>query len=423
LTWAPLDQGLFALRGLSVALSVASLALTARLARQFGTPPGLAVALTLGCYGFVQTGIVARGFALAQVFSLAAALLSLGGGRARAVVAGICFGAAAASNYLAIFAAGGFLAALWLTRRIRLLPLALGALPGLALAAWCFAAQRGSRPDQFPSFEPLPALLRLARYGVAAVFGGLPLYVPAPGDIAVAAAVGALGIGILFLIARWGAPMARWPPLAAALAQPAGLLGLGILFNNTPIELRYLSFALPFAMIALAGALAARPVLGAVTLGVQALSILGLALAPATMQPTRHAAIEAGILAAPGSVTLLPWGDDGVGIPGGFAIHALPDTRLLLIRRTDTADTANARLADARHVVVVTLSQDGGARAVAPLIESLTQGWEPIATGRWASAYRRIIPPARSETDPYHPDPPRTSSAPRGPGPGDASGG
>ena len=40
--------------------------------------------------------------------------------------------------------------------------------------------------------------------------------------------------------------------LAAAVAPPIGLLLLGAVFNNTPIELRYLSFGLPFVALLLA---------------------------------------------------------------------------------------------------------------------------------------------------------------------------
>ena len=99
--------------------------------------------------------------------------------------------------------------------------------------------------------------------------------------------------------------------LAAALAPPIGLLLLGATFNNTPIELRYLSFGLPFvALLAglpayhgrgsavLHGRLAARfcrlrvPVLP-LMMATQLAAIGGLLLAPRTMQPARTTAAEA----------------------------------------------------------------------------------------------------------------------------------
>ena len=60
-------DGLFGTRLLSVGFSVGALALVGALARRAGVPAAVAMLLTLGCYGFVYTGVVARGFALAQV--------------------------------------------------------------------------------------------------------------------------------------------------------------------------------------------------------------------------------------------------------------------------------------------------------------------------------------------------------------------
>lgn len=255
----------------------------------------------------------------------------------------------------------------------------------------------------------IPALGRLARYGVASVFGGLPLYVPAPLDTPVAIATSLRAVVIVVRIACWCPPNPRWPLPLAALAQPPGLLALGLVFDNTPIELRYLTFALPFAMIALAGGLSGFPRLAALTLATQAVSIVGLALAPATMQPARQAAAEVARLAEPGTVILLPRGDDGVGVPGAFTLYTRPDARLLLVHPDDTVATIDTRPGDTRHVMIVALTQDGASRAITPTLKHLAAGWERIGTGSWASAYRRVSAPERSETDPYPPDPPRTS--------------
>jgi len=63
-------DGLFAARLLSVVFSLGALALVGRIARSVAIPPALAKLLTLGCYGFTYTGVVARGFALAQLLTL-----------------------------------------------------------------------------------------------------------------------------------------------------------------------------------------------------------------------------------------------------------------------------------------------------------------------------------------------------------------
>ena len=138
---------------------------------------------------------------------------------------------------------------------------AAGFLPFLLADLWFFLAQRNTRTGQFPPFHLPQALPRLARYAVANLFGGLPLYVPAPAQRLTALALALLALACAGLIAaRWrriaASAAARRLLLAAALAPPVGLLALGAVFDNTPIELRYLAFAVPFATLLLAGALA-----------------------------------------------------------------------------------------------------------------------------------------------------------------------
>jgi 4-amino-4-deoxy-L-arabinose transferase-like glycosyltransferase len=57
---------LFAARLASVIFSLAALGMVALTARLVGIPAATATLLTVGCYGFVYTGTVARGFALAN---------------------------------------------------------------------------------------------------------------------------------------------------------------------------------------------------------------------------------------------------------------------------------------------------------------------------------------------------------------------
>jgi hypothetical protein len=68
-------DGLFAARLLSVVFSVGALALVGCVARSAAIPPALAMLLTLGCYGFTYTGVIARGFALAQLLTLGSVAL------------------------------------------------------------------------------------------------------------------------------------------------------------------------------------------------------------------------------------------------------------------------------------------------------------------------------------------------------------
>ena len=125
-----------------------------------------------------------------------------------------------------------------------------------------------------------------------AIMGGLPLYVEGiPSTLLIAALGIALAAMAGMVVWHWrgiGDQRARCLFAMGAAAPGLGLLILGAVFNNTPIEVRYLSFAMPFVGLLLAGALTA-PMAGGV-LAVQAVSIAGLLLAPQTMQPARAAA-------------------------------------------------------------------------------------------------------------------------------------
>jgi hypothetical protein len=144
--------------------------------------------------------------------------------------------------------------------------------------------------------------------------------------------------------------------LALAAATPAGLLALGLVFGATPIEIRYLAFALPWLALALAPALPPWP--RALWLGAQALAVAGLVLAPATMQPQGRAARLAA--AWPGAVVALPYGNDGVGVPGPFIAAAPDGMRILLLRPGETPPPGAVRAA---------IRADAASRAVAAAMD------------------------------------------------------
>jgi hypothetical protein len=342
-------------RLLSVGFAVAALGLVGAVAGALEIPVLPAMALTLLSYGFAYTGSVARGFALAQALNVLGFWLVV---RARreprrrtALVAGLAFGAASFTNYLAVFV--GVAALVWLgARRLRLAWAAvLGVVPFLVLDANFFLAQRGSRAAQFLPFSGTRAVGLLARDGGAALFGGLPLYAGGLGVAVVAV------LGVLFLTCVACVVMARprhgLVLAGGAVATPLGLLALGVVFHNAPIEIRYLAFGLPFLALLFAAALP-RWLLGAV-LAVQACAIAGLALAPATMQPQGIAARQA-VALDPGALILVPFGNDGVGVVGPF-IAALPDAARVEVLRGGEVP------ADEPVVVLAELSVDGASRA------------------------------------------------------------
>lgn len=406
-------------RLLSVACAVATLAQVARLATRTGTPPALAALLTLGCYGFVYTGAIARGFALAQMLLTGGAVLLLATRRPRgtSLAAGLCLGAATAANYLAVFPALGLLAGWSGPGRWRHVAWAMAAmLPWLILDAWFFVAQRGARPDQFPPFTLLSSIVRVARYAVANLVGGLPLYMPPAWQMPMAAALSLFVLALVGLLLTWHARVPTPPAVRAlalaALAPAAGLLALGAVFDTTPIELRYLSFALPMAMPLLAGALSGSvrqgdgpllfagarrrrwrwPVLG-MLLGVQGLAVVGLLTRPETMQPARRVAAAATELAA-GAPVLLPAGNDGVGIIGAFGQEAPPDLRLIAVRADETPLQIRARVADQGKVVVAGITQDSASRAAVTAMQAAFADpcWQVSAARDGAVSYRRTCP-------------------------------
>lgn len=378
---------LFAARMLSVLCGVISLGLIGIIARRCTIRPVVTMLLTLGCYGFVYTNAIARGFAPAQMLILGGIALLF---TQRPLLAGLSLGAACCCNYLAVFVAAAAIAAASAWAAV------VTAIPFLALDAWFFAAQHASRTGQFPSFKIAPSLVRLAEYQTAAIFGGLPLYADGIGRTALGAGVGLLTAGLILCVVQCR-PLRSGPAMrlivAAAVAPPIGLLLLGAIFNNTPIELRYLSFGLPFIALLIAwtsshGRLRARFIrlLVPLTFIVQTVSIIGLVISPRTMQPARAAAVEATRLG--GDVVLLPRGNDGVGIVGAFGIEAPASLPILLIRPTDGVAK---RIAAYHRVIVARMEQDHDSiAAIAALDVLLTPPiWHRTAIGSTVWVYDR----------------------------------
>jgi hypothetical protein len=393
----------FAARMLSVAFTLGGLAALAWLARMMKIPVIPALLIAVLSYGFAYTGIVARGFALAQMLNIfgvagvfrstrqtnpvipAKAGIFLLPQGALALIGGLALGAASFSNYLSCFV--GLACLFWLAlNRLRLfVPAALGFALFLPADAWFFAAQRNSRASQFDHFSLLHALALLAKDSGAALFGGLPVYA---GSGEPAAACGLLLLFIVcigFVLARRAEALL----VMAALAPPVGLLVLGFMFNKTPIEIRYLAFSLPFLALLFAHALPSRLLM--LLLAIESLAIIGLAVAPATMQPQAAAAHEAARLATPQTLVLLPYGNDGVGVPGPFIATAPDDLRIQLV---------HARLPDLRvetRVILATINADDSSRATnqnnAAAVNS-NPCWHLVASTNSTSVYARIYPAA-----------------------------
>jgi hypothetical protein len=409
-------DSLFAARLASVLSSLAALGLVAAIARTARIPPATAVLLTVGSYGFAYTGTTARGFALAQLLTMAGMALLLRAQRdanwAIALAAGGLLGAATFANYLAAFACIAALA--WLTQTVianrrrsnlrrcvaPLLAMTVGLAAWLPADLWFFLAQRQSRAGQFAPFDVVSSVVRLARYLAANMVGGLPLYASDAAATVVAVALAALLVSLAGLtIWRWrhiATPGSRLLLALSAAAPPLGLLVLGLTFDSTPIELRYLAFATPFIALLWAGAFATLPrrmgrALCGVVLAVQALALGGLIIRPETMQPARATAASATALAGD-DIVLLPHGNDGVGIVGAFAIEAPPSLRLLVVRKEASPEQIRVWAGSYHRVVLALLAQDAASRATLPVMREAFADpcWRPAGEGFNALAFERI---------------------------------
>ncbi len=389
---------LAATRALSVLLGLAGLWLVGVLARQTGLPAAAAMLLTLGCYGFAYTSAIARDFALAQLLCLAGLTLVVAaerrGDRWRAAAAGLAFGAAAFANYLALFV--GLACGLWLLRRWRLaLSAAAGGLVWLPAVGWFALGQLGSRPSQFPPFATLPALLRLLRYQVAAVFGGLPLYAGPAATVVVGAVVLVL---VVALARRWRGIAHRRLLAMVAVAPAVGLVALGLLSGRAPIELRYLVFGLPAIGLLMAAATERRPWLRGLVLGVQTAAIAGLMLRAETMQPQGAAAIAAARL-PPDALVLIPRGNDGVGVAGAF-IAAAPDRlRLRLVGARDTAASLREAVAAETLVAAALLGLDDDSRGELAVMRAAFADpcWRPLGQADLVPVWQHVCPPPQGQ--------------------------
>jgi hypothetical protein len=396
-----------ALRALSVALALGAVAAFMAAAAVAGLPPvatGLGTALA---YGFAYTGGIARGFALAHLLLGLAALAIVLAWRRRAggwaAAGGLAAGAASFANYLAAFPAAamlGWLLVAPLPRRTRLrLAVAAGLPFALVQAAnlGFFLAQRQSRPDQFARFEPLDALLLLGQFNAANLFGGLPLYLEGSGRIlAGAALVGLLALAALAVATAWRSlGPTRWLWLGGFAAPSAGLLLLSAASGTTPIELRYLAFAAPFAAALVAGAASgwaralprAAPAALGLLLLVQAAGSAGMVLHPATRQTYRDAL--AALALGPGSLLLVPRGNDGVGIVGAVLAEAPADQPILVLDSGAGGGTDLPRHATpyARLVLLGITDRDGAVQVTLARDALERAGWTVAATP-WRDARR-----------------------------------
>jgi hypothetical protein len=231
--------------------------------------------------------------------------------------------------------------------------------------------------------------------------GGLPLYVGGWIQLAVAGTLVAVAAALVALVIwRWptvGSPEPRFLIALAAAAPAAGLILLGVCFSNTPIELRYLAFSMPFVGPLLAGAVSSLPrrsgmICGTALISLQALALAGMLTRAETMQPDRATAAAAAALAGPEGVVLLPWGNDGVGVPGPFLADAPDWLRVMLVNTRQSAAAISAALTGVPRVVLALLEPDADSRLIDRTMRVAVAGqcWRRSGTGFMVMVFDRV---------------------------------
>lgn len=367
----------------SILATLATLLVWMMVAARAGQSPvatGLILAL---CYGFMYLGHVVRGYAMAQLLVALAVLAAVvawqrgqgvpsRGAWVPAALAGLAGGLACLTNYLAVFPLAVVLGWMvlaapgWRERFRRLLAAGLPFLLLMLPVALVWLDQQRSAVSQsagqFAPFSLVGTLARLAQFNAASLLGGLPLYFEGIGR-----SLAGLGMALLLaatgLLAAWlwrGLGALRWVWLLGAVAPPAGLVLLGAVFGNAPVELRYLVLGLPFAAALIAAVASAwqrrAPVAASwgfgLLLAVQAAGTAGMIWHPATRQPYRDAIAAVRPELTPGTVVLVPYGEDGVGQVGSM-LRELPAEQPVLVLRDADAAAAPARAAGFNRLVLL----------------------------------------------------------------------
>ncbi|MBL6081786.1 glycosyltransferase family 39 protein [Belnapia sp. T18] len=349
------------------------------------SPIALGLAVTLA-YGFGYSGHIARGFALAHLFVAFTVLAAVEAYRVRTrswkflsawvAVAGLCGGFATLTNYLAVFPVAAVLIWLIFNTPRKIISAACAGLPfALATAAnlYFFIAQKSARVGQFEPFELFSIVIKLIQLNAASLFGGLPLYVSSGARAPVEVALGALLLmSTAMVVVAWRklGPM-RWLWLSGLLAPSLGLMGLGVIFGNSPAELRYVAFSVPFAaglFVSTASVLYRN--LPQVTsawftlvLVVEAAGALGMMVHPKTQQPFRAALDAASPYFGSDTVLLVPAGNDGVGIMGSI-LQEVPRQQPILMMGHLNASTTPHRAAGFDKALLIGIGDRDGIKQI-----------------------------------------------------------
>ena len=402
---APWGFDNLAARIFSVLCGAASMLVAWRLAAVARVPGLPAVACTFLAYAVFYPATLARAYALALLLvllgALALALLLREEGRRRdgawlAAGAGLAFGLAGLSHYLALIAGaalGGAFALTMLAQRRAwpVLAATLGGLPPFLLVIAVRADQ--TTVDWFhPDFVLGRDAVRLVEMVAAALFARTPLLLDGSArslaTSLVAPCLLLVGGTILFGIRSIMADPVRRVLLAGALAMPVGLFVVGALTDRAPFVSRYASYSVPFLAICFAAGLdrlaTSRPRLAAAVFGYvllwQAVGAGSQVAWPATQQEFRSIVAEVARRWVPGdSALLVPAGYDGIGKNGPYLWEAPQNWPMAVVALP--GDQSVGHLGPQRNLFVITFVELSGEWVLDRLRPALqAQGWRLAET-------------------------------------------
>ena len=402
----------------SVLCAGGSMLVVWRLAALARVPAAPAVACTFLAYAVFHPATLARAYALALLLvllgalALAVLLRDPEQGRRRpldgaglALGAGLAFGLAGLSHYLALMAGAGIGAAFAFSAlaRRRVLPvlaLAAGVLPPF-LAVVAIRAQQGSADWFHPDFDFGRDVWCMLEMQAAALFARTPRLLEEPWSGVAAVLIAPCSLLIAGTVLGGVRPILADPVrrvmLAGAAAMPLGLLLLGLFTDRAPFVSRYASYSVPFCALCFAAGLGRlgerRPRLAAAVLGYvllwQAVGAGSQVLWPATQQEFRPIVADVARRWVPGeSVLAVPVGYDHIGKNGPYLWEAPPDWPVVVVD-VPTERTV-ARLGPARHLFLVTFVEESGEVVLEDLRPALrAAGWRVTGTGEYLEVWSR----------------------------------
>ena len=410
--------GHLAARFFSVLCAGGSVLVLWRLAALARVPALPAVACTFLAYSVFHPATLARAYSLALLLvllgalALAVLLRDPERGRRRplngaglALGAGLAFGLAGMSHYLALLAGaaiGGAFAFNSLARR-RVLPvlaLGLGALPPF-VAVVAIRAQQGSADWFHPDFDFGRDVWRMLEMQAAALFARTPRLLDEPWSLVAAVLIAPCSLLIAGTVLGAVRPILADPVrrmvLVGAAAMPLGLLLLGLFTDRAPFVSRYASYSVPFCALVFAAGLGRlgerRPRLAAAVLGYvllwQAVGAGSQVLWPATQQEFRPIVAEVARRWVPGeSVLAVPVGYDHLGKNGPFLWEAPPDWPMVVV--DVPTERAVAHLGQARRLFLVTFVEQSGENVLEEMRPALRgAGWRLVETDEYLEVWSR----------------------------------